>query len=53
MHLSPVKSTVQLRPNFHYFDTLVGGEKRKKGPAEEAPAKQPRAVQVMLLIDVS
>jgi hypothetical protein len=24
----------------------VGGEKRKKGQTEEAPARQPRAIQV-------
>lgn len=46
MHLSPVKATVQLRPNFHYFDALLGGEKRKKGSTDDSAAKQPRAVQV-------
>lgn len=53
MHLSPVKGTIQLRPNFHFFDTLVGGEKRKKGPADDAPTKQPRAVQVWFSYNLS
>jgi len=48
MHLSPVKAAIQLRPDFHYFDTALGGDKRRKGHAEDAPAKQPRAVQVTL-----
>jgi len=48
MHLSPVKATVQLRPNFHYYDAVMGGDKRKKPQVENGPAKQPRAVQVTL-----
>jgi DNA-directed RNA polymerase-3 subunit RPC5 len=50
MHLSPVKATVQLRPSFHYFDALVGGEKRKKAPSDESAVRQPRAVQVLALV---
>ena len=46
MHLTPVKGTVQLRPNFNYYDTAVGGERRKKFQSEDGPAKQPRAVHV-------
>ena len=48
MHLSPTKATVQLRPNFHYYDAVMGGDKRKKPQVENGPAKQPRAVQVTL-----
>ena len=44
--MTPIKATVQLRPNFHYYDTAVGGEKKKKGQTEETSARQPRAVQV-------
>lgn len=59
MHLSQVKSTIQLRPSFHYFDALIGGEKRKKAPADDSAARQPRAVQVYapyfldLIVDAS
>jgi DNA-directed RNA polymerase III subunit RPC5 len=49
MHLTPVKGTVQLRPNFNYYDTAVGGERRKKFQSEDGPAKQPRAVHVILV----
>ena len=46
MHLSPIKAAVQLRPNFHYYDTSIG-DKRKKPQTEDVPAsRQPRAVQV-------
>ena len=48
MHLSPVKAAVQLRPNFYYYDTVMGGDKRKKPQTEDGPTKQPRAVQVTL-----
>lgn len=37
---------MQLRPNFHYYDMAVSGDKRKKGQTEETPTKQPRAVMV-------
>jgi hypothetical protein len=46
LHLSPVKTAVQLRPNFHYFDAAVTAEKRKKGQNEETGQRQPRAVHV-------
>jgi len=46
MHLSPVRAIVQLRPDFHYYDVAVSGEKRKKFQGDEGQAKQPRAVQV-------
>jgi len=46
LHLSPVKATIQLRPNFHYYDLVFGGEKRKKPATEEAASRQPRAIQV-------
>jgi len=49
MHLTPVKGTVQLRPNFNYYDTAIGGERRKKFQSEDGPSKQPRAVHVNLL----
>lgn len=49
MHLSPVKAAVQLRPNFCFYDTVTGGDKRKKPNTDDGPAKQPRAVQVTLL----
>ena len=48
MHLSPIKATVQLRPNFYYYDSVTGGDKRKKPQTDDGPAKQPRAVQVTL-----
>jgi DNA-directed RNA polymerase III subunit RPC5 len=48
MHLSPVAATLQLRPNFHYYDVHSGGEKKKRGHLENgiSIAKQPRAIQV-------
>jgi hypothetical protein len=46
MHLCPIKATIQLRPTFYYYDIVFGGDKRKKGQAEESTARQPRAVQV-------
>jgi DNA-directed RNA polymerase III subunit RPC5 len=44
LHLSPVKATVQLRPSFHYYDTVFGAEKKKK--LDDVATRQPRAIQV-------
>jgi hypothetical protein len=41
-----VKAAVQLRPNFYYFDAAVVAEKKKKGPGEEVPVRQARAIHV-------
>lgn len=46
LHLNPVKATIQLRPNFHYYDSVFGGEKRKKPTTDDSAVKQPRAIQV-------
>jgi RPC5 protein len=46
VHLSPVKASVQLRPNFHYFDAAVVAEKKKKGQGEDTAIRQPRAIHV-------